>query len=89
MKIIRSGGDLSQKESFLGSELTGANLATGRTITLANISLSKNEMISVDGFVQTNGTDYTITHNHNSSVITFIGIIQDTQHIEVLYFIKR
>jgi hypothetical protein len=89
MDVIRSRGDSSNRESYLGSDCSGVTGTTNRVLTLANIALSKNELISVAGVVMTPDIDYTINHLNSATTITFIGIIQDAQQIEVLYFTKE
>ena len=86
MKVIRAGGDKSHRESRTGADCSGVDLATSRVLTLVNTSLSKNELISVGGMIQTPSTDYTVSHGSSGTTVTFLGIIQDVQKIEVLYF---
>lgn len=86
MKLMRKWGVESERESYTGADCTGANNATGRVLTLANIALSKDELIAVGGMILTPDVDYTISHATTGTTVTFIGIIQNLQNIEVLYF---
>lgn len=79
-------GSTPNTENFDGSDCTGSDEAANRTLTLTNTATSQNEMITVNGQVQTITTDYTISHNSSSSVITFVRTIFNSDKIDVRYF---
>ena len=86
---LKSRNEEPTKEFFRGSQCTGSDGTTGRTITLNNISLTTDE--KTDVYVNTNkinqsgNVDYSITHNSTQSVITFNVVIWNTDYIEVKY----
>lgn len=62
-----------------GSDLTGSNGATGRTLVLVQIPL--NLLVFLNGQLLTLTEDYTLS----SATITFLGIIDDTDFITAHY----
>lgn len=73
-------------ENYTASSCTGTNGSINRTLTLANVSTSSHEQVTLDGLVLRATTDYTIVNNAASSVITFIRNVYDEQNITVRYY---
>lgn len=75
-------------ENYLGSALSGIDGATGRILTLANTSLtvSNGLEVFVNGVFQTITTNFTVSHLTSSSTITFVGAINNTDRITIIYF---
>ena len=74
-------------ENFTGADATGNDGDSNRTITLSNTEITQSAWFSV--FVSGLGisltTDYTVSHNSSSSVITFLNALFDDTPIIVNY----
>jgi hypothetical protein len=73
-------------EAKLGSDCTGVNAGSNRTLTLAETTIKSSGIIIIKngtGLHEGAGLDYTIS----SGVITFIGPVWDVDKIRVIYFI--
>ncbi len=77
-----------QVENRLGSECSGVDGATGRVLTLVNTSESGSP-VSIWAETQLiSSGDYTVTHNSDSSTITFDNInIFDLDALKIVYYI--
>jgi len=73
-------------EHYDGSDCTGVDGAVNRTLTLSNTIMSSDELVSLSGNVLQITTQYTISHNAGSTVITFLVNVWDTETIYTLYF---
>jgi len=73
-------------ENKLGSDCSGSDAASNRTLTLAESTI-KSAGITVikngTGLHQGSGKDYTVSSN----VITFLGPVWDVDNIRVIYFV--
>ena len=74
-------------ESKRGSNCTGTDGTTGRTLTLANTQLTSSGGFStyVNGLLLVPTTEYTVSHLASSSVITFNNIVWDSDYIVITY----
>jgi len=72
-------------EQYTGSDCSGSDGAANRVLTLANTTLSSEELVFVDGFCYRKDTHYTVSHKASDTTITFTGIIYDDQNIDVRY----
>ena len=75
-------------ENKLGSDLSGSSGTSNRVLTLSNTYMTVNNgfVVSLGGFGQAIGTDYTINHLATSSTVTFLNHVYNTSPIEVIYF---
>lgn len=75
-------------EQFDGSDCSGSNGATARTLTLTNTGLTQQDgfLVSVAGLNLGLTNEYTISHLSTSTVITFVGAVYDDSLIVVQYF---
>ena len=74
---------------FEGSDATGSDGDTGRTVTLDNSSMTLADgfQVYVGGATLTLTTDYSVSHNTSSSVVTFVNAIADTDDIIIVYYL--
>ena len=74
-------------EDYSGSDLSGIEGASNRTLTISNSRLTIDDglQVFVDGYFLHPDNDFTIVHNSSSSVITFLNAIFDSQKITVIY----
>ena len=73
-------------EAKLGSNCTGSDGASNRTLTLAETTIKSSGIIIIKngtGLHEGVGLDYTVS----SGVITFLGPVWDVDNIRVVYFI--
>lgn len=85
-EIEGGSGDTTASDSFDGTDLSGTDGAVNRVLTLANTSLTKNEIVIIGGtgaLVPTR--DYTASHAAASSTITFLINVWDNDKIYVVY----
>ena len=74
-------------ENYNGSDCTGTDGDTNRTLTISNSSTTNDDYFEVfvnNSFLHLT-TDYTIVHNSSSSVITFLNNLWDEQPITIIY----
>jgi len=73
-------------EQYNGSDLTGSDFDTDRTITLSNknITLDDGFKIVVDNFFL-NRTDFTIEHKTQDSIVTFLTQQLNESKITIYY----
>ena len=74
-------------EDYDGSDTSGSDGDSNRTLTLSNtkITSSNNFQVYVNNAFLHPNVDYTTTHNSSSSVITFLNPVFDSQKINVRY----
>ena len=74
-------------DNLLGSSATGTNGQTGRTITLTNTGLTTNDefLVFLSGLSLSLTSEYTVNHLTNSTTVTFVGALFDSQAIIVQY----
>jgi len=74
------------REDKSGSDCNGVDEAVDRVLTLANVKLTANERVYVDGTLLDTGR-YTVSHLAASSTITFDDPLKifDSQDISVIY----
>ena len=77
-------------EESTGSDCTGSDGDSNRTLTLSNTTLTYQE-----GFLVYAGTsylhlniDYSVSHSSSGTVITFLNALFDSQDITVNYYVK-
>jgi hypothetical protein len=70
-----------------GTNCTGTDGTTGRTLTLANTSLTSNNTFKVwlNGLLLTLNTSYSVSHNSAHSIITFLVEVWNDQEIVTEY----
>jgi hypothetical protein len=75
-------------ENYLGSACSGIDGATNRVLTLANtqLTVSNGLEVFVNGVFLTPITNFTASHLIASSTITFVGAINNTDRITVIYY---
>jgi hypothetical protein len=78
---------MATTESYTGDDCTGNDGGTNRTLTLDNdiITLDNGLAVHVDGYFLHPTSDFTIDHNSQNSIITFLNAIFDSQKITVSY----
>lgn len=78
-------------ENFDGSDCTGIDSASNRTLTLTNATMTQSEgfMVFVSGLALSLTNDYTISHKSNQTVITFLNPIFDDSLIIVNYYQEK
>ena len=76
-----------QTENLRGTDCSGSDGSTSRTLTLSNTLETTDDsfLVFVNGLALIPTTDYTVDHNTSSSVITFVNPIFDDQYILVQY----
>ena len=82
-------GSGAQIENNRGSDCTGSDAGTSRTITLNNTKITTDDTVLV--FVNGLGlqsADYSIAHNAAASVITFVNAIWNTDYIRAVYGLR-
>ena len=74
-------------ESKRGTNLTGDDGDTDRTLTLANICLTQEEGFNVwvNGANLVPDTEYSVTHDYMDSIITFKNKTWNTDYIKIIY----
>ena len=75
-----------KSENKLGSDCSGTDAASDRTLTLAEETIKEAGIMVIKngtGLHQGAGKDYTVSSN----VITFLGPVWDVDNIRVIYFV--
>ena len=76
-----------ETENYDGSDATGSDGDSDRTLTISNTLLTTQDNFQVfvnNSFLHLT-TDYTVSHNTSSTVITFLNALFDNQSISVKY----
>ena len=75
-------------ERYTGTNCTGIDGATSRTLTLDNLFLTNDNSfnIFVNGLFLHLTTDYTVDHNPTETVITFVNVLWNENIIAVEYY---
>ena len=76
-----------KKENYDGSDCTGSDGDSDRTLTISNKTTTSGNgfLVFVDGLSLALTEEYTVSHNVTSSVITFINGLYDAQEIIIQY----
>lgn len=74
------------KESFTGNNLSLSDGDNNRSLILANIALTKNELVIVDGFALYSDVQYKINNSQINTNLIFLIPIFDEQIIDVRYY---
>lgn len=78
---------MATTETFTGANASGSSGANSRTLTLSNTSttIQNGFEVIVVGLYLHLTTDYTVSHNASSTVITFVNSLWNDQQIAVIY----
>lgn len=69
-----------------GSDCTGGDGTTGRTLTLTNTKLTQLIRVWINNTMLSPTNDFTVVNNATGSVITFVNAVDNTDIIDGLWW---